>query len=366
MNTKTSYKIKHFLLSIFGILVALLIAEGVARFFLPYPAQQIALLRMRAPDLQMDAGTDLKNPGYNPFLQRRPFSNWICDGKSPERMNNEGFRDRDFIIAKRPDKIRLAVLGDSFTEGWMTARMAAFPRVLESDLNPKVEVLNFGLANRSPLRYLALYHEIVRKYHPDIVLVCLYSNDVGEDEALRNYVTFNTNGVPVHFDYKRYFRHTPRMPQTKWEKRWDKWQWTFCQYSRLYPYLAVILTVDSDFRKRVLEAPTSHSLPFFWTNTSSYLSTLKKMVEQDGAQFLLAYAPDAGDFTSPSPFYVCVQCFAADTKTLFFSAKSFLAASNAKALYLIDDGHFSSQGHSLYGHELSAWIKNTSSIGKKP
>ena len=351
------YKIKRFLLGIFGILAGLLIAEGLARCLLPYPARQIALLRTRAPDLQMDAGTDLKNPGYNPFLQRRPFSEWICDGKSPERMNNEGFRDRDFIVAKSPDKIRLAVLGDSFTEGWMVDRMAAFPRVIESDLQPYVEVLNFGLANRSPLRYVALYREIVRKYHPDIVLVCLYCNDLGEDEALRNYVIFDAAGVPVHFDYERYFHHTPRMPQTKWEKRLDKWQWIFCQHSRLYPYLAAMLTVDSGFRKRILETPSPHSFPFLWKNTASYLFTLKEMLGKDGAKFLLAYVPDAGDFASPNQLYDGIQQFAADMNIPFPPVKSFLTATDSKALYLVGDGHFSPQGHSLYGHELSAWLK---------
>ncbi len=345
--------LKFSTLTVASLFVGLLIVEGLARYFLPYPSRQIALLRMRAPDLQMDAGTDLKNPNYNPFLQRRPHSEWICDGKTPEQMNNEGFRDQDFVLHKDPTKTRIAILGDSFTEGWMGPRMAAFPRVLESKLGPRFEVLNFGLANRSPLRYLALYHQIVHKYRPDVVIVCLYLNDVDEDAGLRPYVTFNAQGIPIYFDYKRYFHNTPRMPQTKWEKRWDKWQWCLCRYSRLYPYAAVMLTVDPEFRKRTLETLPPQSFDKSWHDTACYLETLKELVEKDGARYLIAYVPDLKDFHALDPLCSYTEHFAAEKHIPFFNAAKFLTFTNPPALYIPGDGHFSPAGHRLYADELA-------------
>ncbi len=340
-----------------GLLVGLLLAELLARVALPKPDRQVALLRMRAPDLQMDAGSDLKNPGYNAFLQRRPNSEWICDGKMPERMNNEGFRDRDFETHKSPVRIRLAALGDSFTEGWMGPREAAFPRVLERELGPSFEVLNFGLANRSPLRYLALYDQIVRKHHPDLVLVCLYRNDLAEDEALRPYVAFDARGVPSHFDFERYFRHTPRMPQTRWEKRLDRWQWRLCQWSRLFPYAAVYLTVDPEFRHRVLEAPPPTADDRLWSMTSDYLLTLNEMVEQDGARMILTVAPDLADLTEPCAFFRLTPPFAQKHHIPYFDASEFRKASDPARFYVPGDGHFSVAGHAAYGHELTTWLK---------
>ncbi len=344
-------------LTIGGLALGLLLAEGLTRILLPYPKSQINLLRMRAPDLQMDAGTDLKNPNYNPFLQRRPFSEWVCDGKISERMNNEGFRDQDFNPIKNPNKVRIAILGDSFTEGWMGPREVAFPRILENELGSSVEVFNFGLANRSPLRYLALYDQIARKYHPDVVLVCLYKNDLTEDESLLPYVTFDENHIPRHFDYERYFRHTPRMPQTKWEKRRDKWQWYLCRHSRLYPHMAVWLTVDPDFRKRILEMPSQESFPKLWKNTMGYLESLKNEAQGDGVRIYLTYIPDLGDFTTPDRLHDILPRFADKNHIPYFGASLFLASTHSQALYIPGDGHFNAEGHRLYGGELAGWLK---------
>lgn len=338
-------------------MAGLLLAEGLARLALPKGEKQIALLRTRAPDLQMDAATDLRRPGYNPFLQRRPHSEWTCDGRAPERMNNEGFRDRDFTEARSPGVARIAVLGDSFAEGWMAPRDAAFPRVAERELGPSFEVYNFSCANRSPVRYLALYDRIVRRYRPDAVLVCLYRNDLAEDEALRPYVAFDARGVPSSFDYDRYFRHTPRMPQTKWEKRLDRWQWRLCQSSRLFPYAAAWLWVDPEFRRRTLGAPPASSVEPLWRMTSDYLLTLKGLVAEDGGRFLLALPPDLGDFGQPPPLRALALAWAEAQGVPFFCADAFLALKDPAALYVPNDGHFSPAGHAAYGRELAPWLR---------
>lgn len=358
--------LKRLALVLVGLVLGLGFAEALARALLPVPAKQIKLLRMRAPDLQMDSGTDLKNPDYNPFLQRRPHSEWTCDGHTPEKMNNEGFRDRDFAREKPPGRVRIAILGDSFTEGWMGSRDTAFPRLLEKDLAPNTEVLNFGLANRSPVRYLALYAQIVRKYRPDLVVVCLYNNDVMEDETLRPYVTFDAYGVPSRFDYARYFHHTPRMPQTKWEKRRDKWQWFLCQHSRLYPYVAVALTVDPEFRRRTLDAPPAESFDALWKNSAGYVQRLREMVEEDGAKFALAYAPDAGDFTTRNPMLGGAQHLAQTQKMNFYDASDFLQSSNAASLYIPGDGHFSEEGHRRFEAGLAKSLKPLLAITNAP
>jgi len=346
-----------------GLIIGLLIAEGLARLVLPKPTRQIALIRARAPDLQMDAGTDVKNPGYNPFLQRRPSSEWTCDGKTSETMNNEGFRDRLFQIEKAPGKKRVAIIGDSFAEGWMGPRKAAFPRALESLLGDEFEVLNFSLANRSPLRYVALYDRIVRKYRPDSVLVCLYQNDMAEDEILRPYVKFDAREAPDSFDYARYFRNTPRMPQTWMEKRLDRLQWKLCLYSRLFPYAAVYFTVDAEHRRRSLEMPSPDSLDALWKNTAGYLLALRELARRDQALFLLAYAPDQSEFAAPNPLRARARQLASENQIPFFGAEKFLAEARYAAFYLPEDGHFSAEGHRRYAVELAEWIRPLISHG---
>jgi hypothetical protein len=348
--------LKFFILVFVGLILGLGFAELLTRLFLPKPDKYIALLRMRAPDLQMDQHTDLKNPGYNPFIQRRPFSEWICDGKNPEKMNNEGFRDRDFIIEQPSGKTRVAAIGDSFVEGWMGPRDPAFPHVLEKEVG-SIEILNFGMANRSPLRYVALYDQLVRKYHPKITLVCIYRNDLSEDENLQEYVQFDSRGVPIHFDYEKYFRRMPRMPQTKWEKRKDKWQWYLCQHSSFYPYAAVVLTVDSEFRRGILEAPAAKGLSAQWKFTQTNLETLYKLTQADQSSLVLAYVPDSGDFDSPNPLQNFLCEFAQQRSIPYFDATEFLKIKDHAPLYIVGDGHFSEKGHEQYGKLLAAWLK---------
>ncbi len=347
---------KIFVLVLFGLVVGLGVAEVAARFLLPPPTRQIALLRMRAPDLQMDAGTDLKKPDYNPFIQRRPHSNWVCDGIHPELMNNEGFRDEDFVRSRIPGKRRIALIGDSFVEGWMGPRSVAFPRVVQQVLGSSFEVMNFGLANRSPLRYLALYDQIVRKYQPDMVLVCLYQNDLQEDRDLLPYATLDERGVPIKFDYVRYFQDTPRMPQTRWERRRDRWQWLACQHSRLFPYIAVYFSVNPEFRHRILNAPSRATQEGLWSDTESHLRALFQVIRKDSTFFSLAYVPDLGDFSTPSLLLEKSRDFAARERIPFFEPGSFMKQSSPDSFYLKGDGHFSEEGHRAYGLELSAWL----------
>jgi hypothetical protein len=343
-------------LALAGALVGLLLAEGVARLVLPKGEKQIALLRARATDLQMDAASDLRTPGYNPFLQRRPHSKWICDSRTPEPMNNEGFRDRDFSETRRPGVIRIAVIGDSFAEGWMIPRAGAFPRIAERELGPAFEIYNFSIANHSPVRHLALYDRIIRKYRPDAVLLCLNHNDPSKDETLLPYVAFDARGVPSSFDDERYFHHTPRMPQTKWEKRRDRWQWRLCQGSRLFPYAAAWLWVDPEFRRRTLKTSSTSTLETLWRMTSEYLLTLKGLAEEDGVRFLLALPPDPEDFKKPQAIQELAARFAGTHGIPFFRAEAFLTLRSPADLYIHGDGHFSVAGHAAYGRELALWL----------
>lgn len=343
-------------LGVLGIIIGCLAAEVAARIFLPYPRRQIDVLRMRAPDLQLDAQTDLNHLNFNPFIQRRPHSEWVCDGKTSEIMNNEGFRDRDFIVEKTEGLKRIAFIGDSFTEGWMAKKGAAFPFVVGKEMGGSYEVMNFGLANRSPLRYLSLYHQIVHTYNPDIVVVCLYSNDIAEDENLLPYTKFNAYGVPVEFDFQRYFRNTPRMPQTKREKLNDKIQWFFCKYFRLYPYAAVYF-MDPEFRKRTLESPPKQDLDQWWNNTARYLQTLQDLVTADDSQLFLTYAPDLKDFKTEDPVHRHLVEYARNQQIDVFLADDFLKEKNPQRLYIEGDGHFNPLGHEVFGKQLAEWLK---------
>src|SRR6516165_4325195 len=74
------------------------------------------------------------------------------------RGNNLGYPGKDFVIEKKPEIRRLAVLGDSFAVGPAVTFSANFLTRLES-LLPDVEVYNFGISSTGPREYQTVLHD---------------------------------------------------------------------------------------------------------------------------------------------------------------------------------------------------------------
>ena len=117
------------------------------------------------------------------------------------RYNSLRFRDRE-PQPKRPGVRRIAVLGDSFTEGEGVVERDTYPRVLERALNAtgagRWEVLNFG---RRGADFPALYHtfEELLAHDPDVVVYAMVLNDCEQPpsfEARHALVTARIAGPP--------------------------------------------------------------------------------------------------------------------------------------------------------------------------
>ena len=76
------------------------------------------------------------------------------EGEQYIKINRDGMRGPVFAKTKPPNTLRIAVLGDSMTEGSQVAVKNIFSSILENDLNKcnlfgekKVEVINFGVSD---------------------------------------------------------------------------------------------------------------------------------------------------------------------------------------------------------------------------
>ncbi len=123
---------------------------------------------------------------YDTVAQRAP---WAVEF----RYNSQGFRGPEFP-AKRANVLRVAVLGDSFTEGQGVDVPDTYPFVLEKLLNAaepgRWEVLNFG---RRATDFPALYDvfETILSSAPDVVVYGMTPNDPERSaafEARQSYV----------------------------------------------------------------------------------------------------------------------------------------------------------------------------------
>lgn len=126
--------------------------------------------------------------GQQEFLQPDPILGvrhipgklvtWRLEGFSHDHFSSSGLRDVEHQPAKQPGVTRIAVLGDSSTEGMQVALDETYTRVLQKELNAstsnKYEVINFACSSYSTGQQLLQLKSQVAAYHPDVV-VLLYN-----------------------------------------------------------------------------------------------------------------------------------------------------------------------------------------------
>ena len=124
------------------------------------------------------------------------------EGRAYIRVNSRGFRDRERSAAKPPGTLRIAVLGDSFTEARQVAFEATFCSVIERELQRRrwaggraMEVLNFGVSGYGTTQQLLTLHHRVWNYDPDIVLLAFYT---GNDISYNSRALSGAAAAPYH------------------------------------------------------------------------------------------------------------------------------------------------------------------------
>jgi len=136
-------------------------------------------------------------PGIKGHYQR--------EGGSYVRINSDGQRDREHTKTKPPDTVRIAVLGDSFTEAMQVPMEQTFWSLLERKLEEchafpgrHVEVMNFGVSGYGTAQELITLRQKVWDYSPDIVMLAFTTyNDVYDNSRALS----KTQDVP-YFTYR--------------------------------------------------------------------------------------------------------------------------------------------------------------------
>ena len=82
-------------------------------------------------------------------------------------------------LGKDTEKTRIALVGDSFTFGEEVKYEDTWGHLLEKELGPGVEVLNFGVPGYSVGQAQLRYEKDVRDWNPKIVIFGFISHDIG-------------------------------------------------------------------------------------------------------------------------------------------------------------------------------------------
>lgn len=158
-----------------GVAIAFLVAEVAVRV--------TGLAKVSLYTWDADRGWGLK-PGASGW-QREEGAGFVS-------VNRAGFRGPQWTIAKPPDTLRVAVVGDSFTEAPQVAYEQTFCAVTERALGGckglggrKIQVMNFGTDAYGTAQELVTLRRHVWQYSPDIVVLAFFSgNDLRNNSTV--------------------------------------------------------------------------------------------------------------------------------------------------------------------------------------
>ncbi len=118
---------------------------------------------------------------------------WTWEGSGKVKINAAGFRGALPSLLPADDTLRIAVLGDSFTEGLQVDEQQTWVRILEAQLNRssdcpllqgrQAELLNFGVGGYTTGQALLTWRFQARAFHPNLVILAIYpGNDFSDNE----------------------------------------------------------------------------------------------------------------------------------------------------------------------------------------
>jgi len=149
--------------------VSLTVSCGAGEIYLRWFRPQPLEAAIEWPD-----GTIRHRPDFSFRYTRADFSNIVS-------YNSIGMRGPDVAARKTPGVPRVLLMGDSYVEGKHVADdevLTAVMRRLSAEEGRPLEVINLGVAGYGQGRELYLWDELGRELDPDLVILCVYVNDL--------------------------------------------------------------------------------------------------------------------------------------------------------------------------------------------
>lgn len=212
--------------------------------------------------------------------------------------NSFGMRDKERDITSA--KFRIAFLGASTLEGYSVNDKETITRILEDQIyNGKFEFLNFGTAgNFGTIQKLLIYQNLVRKFHPNIVVVFI----TAETELKNNNLEIQKEIAYLNY-WKRPFLKKNEQgvwnieyidfgipPKTSGEPVYQCSLSSLCFWNFLKSAIDELL--DLGALSPHFQTPYSLYYQKSWMQTEVALGMLKSEVEKDGAKLIVVDVPN--------------------------------------------------------------------------
>ncbi len=199
-----------------------------------------------------------------------PNAHFTYDG-ADYHTNSFGYRDREFPMKKPKNTMRIAMVGDSFVEGMGEKQENTLPAVLEKELNAsggkKVEVMNCGVRGGSPGHYVFWMRSLF-PYKPDAFVVCIYDNDLKDDNSL--------------LLKKAYYRA-------------EAW-WHLSPLCRKSSIVCYLQGEWANFkfkmrRRKIAQTLSTENSAQSWDRTQNYLNQIVQQMQRSQVRVLFVYIP---------------------------------------------------------------------------
>ena len=181
--------------------------EGMARLFFMIPAisirlhedeyttdttwRQMWIRRHKKKGVEMFYTFDLLDPTKGWILKPNLRDMRVFDNKVLN-TNSRGLRgEKEYFYGKNPNKVRLLILGDSFTFGEGVSDNETCPYYLQKMI-PSAEIINMGVRAYGHDQMLILLKEEGTKYKPNIVILGFLHMDMQ-----RNLLQFRDYAKPM-------------------------------------------------------------------------------------------------------------------------------------------------------------------------
>jgi hypothetical protein len=308
------------------------------------------------------------------------------EGYSHENLSSQGMRDVEHAIVKPAGVKRIAVLGDSTTEGLQVSMDETYARQLQNKLNAhahRFEVLNFGCASYSTGQERLLYQQQIRKFRPDVVVVLYNFGDSAENIFVPQSADHVTPRPYFHLEKSPdegtplklveddsvlnmnadVLRSNPIMDYIRRESRifgvlnQQNLMLSINEplYTKIKRVLSKVPFPGSVHHSTTIIRPT-YELPDAMQVTSSIFSELNANVRNDGAQLIVLTFPNmAGDKAFEKEEEVLKETGRKQNFAVLSLTRAFLQTTNSSNLFL--KYHFSKDGHAVVADVLSSFIE---------
>ncbi len=237
---------------------------------------------------------------------------WRDEGESFVEINRDGLRDRSYSKTKPENTLRIAVLGDSFTEAVHVPWEQTFWSVMERELtkcsalknqqkNQQIEVINFGVHGYGTAQELITLRTRVWDDNPDIVILAFFAgNDLInnskklEPDIYRPFFVYRNGELVEDLSFRQLNPGYSNNYAVSFVDSLPQW---LVANSRI---LQVIKKVDLDNKKRQglaeyrrhsfdkFNPPTNEVWEEAWQITEDLILLMREEVEEKGAKFSMA------------------------------------------------------------------------------